>query len=305
VSLISRCPVTAFPEGRGEEGLLSPANLSERPIGSVPSDRTWGNVKRLATHFLAEDQPDEMPTISRLLCDSVTARTPAGDLVVLHVPSGTYLKLDRNATAVFELLAEYEDVARAAGALAGHFSIPLERAEADVVSVVDKLTNLHASRTSRVRRPTLTGAMQIARQWWSLPTPLKVAVVKAVPVVMVVEAGLRTMNIGKLSEIMRVPLASGVIAPLDEDVDDVSVLSPEERRAYWATGWVLSRWIFQGTCLRQALVVGFILRRHHPILRLGLIGEGDSAHAWVEARGRAFNASAVSGTFATPRRTTK
>jgi hypothetical protein len=235
--------------------------------------------------------------ITQLIRDCVAATSPSGDRVLLHLPSGTYLKLDRSAATIVDLLVVYGDVPRAAAALALQFSIPIERAQADVNSVVDTLSNLRASRSSPMRRPTPSGGMQIARQWWSLPTQLQFAVVKAVLVVVVAEIGLRSMDLGTLATRMRVPLTSGMADPPDQSADGLAGLSMGEQRAYWAAGWVLDRWLFPDTCLRRALVAGFFLRRHQPVLRLGLIGDGDTSHAWVEAEGMTFNATAVTGSF--------
>ncbi len=52
---------------------------------------------------------------------------------------------------------------------------------------------------------------------------------------------------------------------------------------------VARRWPFgSGPCLRTSLVAGHLLRRHHPVIRLGTIGSGASlsAHAWLEFDGR-------------------
>jgi hypothetical protein len=40
-------------------------------------------------------------------------------------------------------------------------------------------------------------------------------------------------------------------------------------------------------CLRRALVIGFILRRHNPSLRLGVLPHGSKfvSHAWVQVGG--------------------
>ena len=153
--------------------------------------------------------------------------------------------------------------------------------------------------------------MVVLRSWWRLPPVLKLAVVRATAMVVAVEAGLRLTDIGRLSERLHVPLAarsSDVPGPAEGDDrshgDDapVSTLSPHEQQMYWATSWVLDRWLFDGTCLRRALTQGYFLRRHHPTLHLGLIGEGDTSHAWVEAEGVSFNELPVTGLFTETRR---
>jgi hypothetical protein len=233
----------------------------------------------------------------------VSAQAPSGHRILLHVPSGTYLKLDESASAIVDLLAKYGDAPVVAEALARQYSISPERANADVTSVVTTLQSLRPSRVSRARRPRLPGVIHITSQWWSLPVRQRLAVVRVTLLVVVVEMGLRTSDIATLARRMRVPLAAGIAdLPVDKP-DDVGSFSASEQRAYWAARWVLNRWIYPGTCLRRALVTGYILRRHHPVLRLGLIGDGSTSHAWVEAEGMSFNASVVTGAFVAPGRT--
>ncbi|WP_176980803.1 lasso peptide biosynthesis B2 protein [Paramicrobacterium humi] len=54
------------------------------------------------------------------------------------------------------------------------------------------------------------------------------------------------------------------------------------------TAWRLLRHgPFNGTCLRRAIVGGYLLRRHSPVLRIGVAKSGGTieAHAWVEVDG--------------------
>ncbi len=54
------------------------------------------------------------------------------------------------------------------------------------------------------------------------------------------------------------------------------------------TAWRILRWgPFNGTCLRRAVVGGYFLRHHHPLLRIGVTKTGGkvAAHAWVEVGG--------------------
>jgi hypothetical protein len=122
-------------------------------------------------------------------------------------------------------------------------------------------------------------------------------VAKVVTLVVFVEAGLRTMDIDRLARFLGVPLELGMTEGPDTHRQDESTLSAADKRAYWATGWVLSRWVFPATCLRRALVVGFFLRKHHPVLRLGLVRDGSTAHAWVEAEGITLDATEVTAPF--------
>jgi hypothetical protein len=219
---------------------------------------------------------------------------------LLHVPSGTYLKLDPTADRIVNLLGEHGDVQEVALTLATRFSISVEQAEADVTAVVETLRNLRASRSSDARRPPIRGVLNAFREWRALPLLLQAAVIKVVITVVVLETALRLLDLRRLAALMRVPLAPGASdLPNDRD-DDTSIMSPSERRSYWATGWVLDRWIFPGTCLRRALIAGYFLRHHQPVLRLGLIGDGSTTHAWIEAKGIAFNSAPVTGMFAVP-----
>jgi len=263
-----------------------------------PRPTSGSLTARRSADARAPGHSDSEVAVEQLTHHCVRAVSPSGGLVVLHVPSGTYLKLDGSASTIVDLLIEHGDAEHATAALAARFAIPMERAGVDVAAVVTALTSLRASRASHGRRPTASGALSVFRSWWRLSNPLKAAVVKAMAMVLVVEGGLRTMDIARLAARMGVPLATGTSEPRRGDDDgDVDSLCLRERRAYWAAVWVLDRWVFDGTCLRRALVTGFFLRRHHPELHLGLIGEGETSHAWVEAEGMTFNALPVTGIF--------
>ena len=237
-------------------------------------------------------------SVASIVVDTVSATTPSGERILLHVPSGTYLRLDRNASIIVDLLVEHEDEGEAAKALAARVCISVERAEVDVASVVGTLAGLRHSRSSRIRVPSADGVISTVKEWWALPVMLRLAVAKAALAVLAVEIGLRSTDVRTLSQVVRVPLAAGMTTVPKAKVDaGAEGLSLEEGRAYWATGWVLDRWVFPGTCLRRALVTSFFLRRHHPMLRLGLVGEGQTTHAWVEAEGMVFNATEVTGDF--------
>jgi hypothetical protein len=232
--------------------------------------------------------------------ESVAATNSSGELVLLHVPSGTYLRLDRSAQVIVRLLEEDDNVAAAAAALSARFSIPLSTAQTDVASVVDTLSGLRSSRVSRGRRPRLQGLVAVGRQWWALPVPLRAAVIKAAFVVAGIEIGLATTDVGTLARRLQVPLTADLADPPPVTEVDISALPTAEQRSYSAVEWVLDRWPFRGTCLRRSLATGFFLRRHHPILRLGLIDDGRTAHAWVEAGGMVFNSVEVTATLADP-----
>jgi len=70
-----------------------------------------------------------------------------------------------------------------------------------------------------------------------------------------------------------------------------SQLENRERRRLVMAQKVARRWPFgAGQCLRVSLVSGWVLRRHGPLLRLGVQSTGGAAplgHAWVEVDGMA------------------
>jgi hypothetical protein len=225
------------------------------------------------------------------------AESSDGERVLLHIPTGVYLKLDASSSAIFDLLVKYEDVAKASTVLAKTFSIPADRAVADVGYVISTLTSLRPSRASRVKWPTVHGVVITAREWWSLPILLRIAVVRAVLVVAAAEIGMRTTDLGHLAALLKVPLAPGMSEIPQIGIGGAGTLTRREQRNHRAAGWVLDRWVFDGTCLRRALIVGYFLRRHHPVLRLGLVGDGRTSHAWVEAEGMTFNEAEVIAEF--------
>jgi len=98
---------------------------------------------------------------------------------------------------------------------------------------------------------------------------------------------------------MRTPLAIHGTAPPVPGPDDLTSLTERERDVYYAVRFVMARWVYDGTCLRRALTLGWFLRRRRPVLRLGMI-EGDAtlAHAWIEVDGLVFNAQPVTSAFA-------
>lgn len=220
--------------------------------------------------------------------------------MALHVPTGTYLRLDRSAALIFDLLAESGSPEVAARRLAAKVDIPPEQAEADVGTVVEALVGLRRGRGRRPRRPGLvTGAGELAK-WWRLPLGLRWAVVRVVAMLCLVEAGFRLCDIERLSTLVGVPLAqdgagAGAGSPAQRGASER--LTTSERRLLSAIDWVAGRWLFPGTCLRRALLTGHVLRRRHPVLRLGLMPDGVTAHAWVEVDGVTYGFEDVSGVF--------
>jgi len=233
--------------------------------------------------------------------DVVTSYDSSGARILLHLPSGTYLRLDESAARIVDLLNEDPDPGRAAARLADRFDIPVERALGDVNAVISTVYGQVAPRTHRGRLPTLTGVVAVTRGWRRLPPRFRWATLRAATVVMVIEVGLAVSNLPRVARTLGVPLATDQdAAPLAADeAESLAALDEHERMELWAVGWVLGRWLFDETCLRRSLAYGWFIRRRRPVLRLGMIDEGGPiAHAWVEAEGRAFDTTAVTGTFA-------
>lgn len=98
----------------------------------------------------------------------------------------------------------------------------------------------------------------------------------------VVEVGLRTVRLDRLAGWFGINfLEAPSVAPA------TTTLNPRDRRRARLAYAVMRNWPFgRGPCLRQALVVGWVLRRHRPVLHLGVAtAEGFAAHAWLEVAG--------------------
>jgi hypothetical protein len=127
-------------------------------------------------------------------------------------------------------------------------------------------------------RPILTTVRRRAARLFYLPPVLWWMVVT--------ELSVRSVPLPKLSARMGVPLSASATepGPPPQPLD----LSRWQRGQLRTLLPLAERWPFaDGPCLRQSLVAGHILRRHHPILRLGVATEQNSvqAHAWVEVAG--------------------
>jgi transglutaminase superfamily protein/coenzyme PQQ synthesis protein D (PqqD) len=229
----------------------------------------------------------------------ITSMDSRGEIILLHIPSGTYLGLDSTAARIVELLNENPDPSRAASALSEQFEIPYAQAFGDIEEVLDSVNGMAASRIGRGRRPTIAGVRQVTRSWWRQTWRYRLVTVQVTAVVVIIEIGLRCTNVSRLARWMCIPLATHEALPPDPAPDDLSDLTDREKRAYWAVNWVMTRWLYDGTCLRRALAYGWFLRRRHPVLRLGMIDESAAvAHAWIEVEGRTFNSQPVTGAFA-------
>lgn len=228
---------------------------------------------------------------------------PDGGRVLLHVPSGTYLRLDKSAARIVDLLRQCDgDEARASALLARRFRIDVDVAMTDVSAVSRSVGTLSSEPSTPGRQATPRGTLAVARSWWRKPLRQRWAIWKAACVVLVVEVGLKRVDLPRLSSWMRVPLdATPDQVQPTEAPDLLERLDERERLVHWAVVWVLDRWVFDATCLRRALAFGFFLRHRRPVLRMGVLerdpGDEPLAHAWIEAEGSVYNALAVTGTF--------
>jgi Transglutaminase-like superfamily/Coenzyme PQQ synthesis protein D (PqqD) len=206
---------------------------------------------------------------------------PKGDAsVVLHLPTGTYLELDQVATEILGLVSELGE-AGAARVLSERYNLPVQRARADVLRVARAVRSGAATSAARGRRPTLRGAIDVARGWWRLPLAARIATCQAALLVLTVEVALKLSSLDAVARRIGAPLAvddrDGAAPPLDE-----TTLTSKERLHLWAVRWVLQRWLFDATCLRRALAWGRVLRARRPALCIGLVEEdGVLAHAWL------------------------
>jgi hypothetical protein len=115
----------------------------------------------------------------------------------------------------------------------------------------------------------------------------------ALVVAAVVEVGLRTTSLPRLARALGTPLTVDGVDAYGE-VAGARPLPDWAVRRVHASRRILRHWPFGDTCLRQALVCGWLVRRLRPALQLGVAKvEGDvRAHAWL----------VVSGAVVDPRR---
>ena len=115
----------------------------------------------------------------------------------------------------------------------------------------------------------------------------------ALVLAVVVEVGLRTTTLPRLARALGTPLAVDGYDAYADGADAVLLPRWAVLRVH-AARRVLRHWPFGDSCLRQALVCGWLVRRLRPALQLGVAKvEGEvRAHAWL----------VVNGTVVDPRR---
>jgi hypothetical protein len=126
----------------------------------------------------------------------------------------------------------------------------------------------------------------------------KVTVVRLLALLTVTEVALRLAALPTLSRCLGVSLR-GSSTPAESEVpkchDPWTQLTERERRQAHLLGQIVHWWpVGPGPCLRHALVLGHVLRRRDPVLRLGVTRAGEEivAHAWVEIGGASLDRDA-------------
>ena len=117
--------------------------------------------------------------------------------------------------------------------------------------------------------------------------------IKLASLALLVEAGLKTVSLPRLARWLHVPLtldrSSAPVGRLDQ------LPLTEAESDLLDTAWrVLRHRPFNGTCLRRALIAGYVLRYHDPRLRIGVAKSSGQveAHAWVEGGGISLDSDA-------------
>jgi hypothetical protein len=229
--------------------------------------------------------------------DVLIARDADGS-VVLHVPSGTYLRLDGSATEILDLVRS-EGKDGAVNTLEARYALDRERASADVADVLEAISSARATGDGKGRRPDLRGVATVVGEWACLGGPARLVTAEIGALVMALEVALRLVPIDAISRRLGVPLTDldGSVGPGGPALD-LEQLSDREVLRFAAVDWVLARWVFDATCLRRALAYGWVLRRRHPQLHIGLMQGGDvTAHAWLAVDGSTVGALGQVQTF--------
>ena len=109
----------------------------------------------------------------------------------------------------------------------------------------------------------------------------------------IVEAGMRTLRLPRLSALLGVPLDTSVREEVE--ISEPVIVPRWARRRLTATRRALRYWPFGDSCLRIALVGGCLVRRLDPVLRIGVAKhEGEvKAHAWLEIGGLSLDPGSV------------
>ncbi|WP_448071244.1 lasso peptide biosynthesis B2 protein [Georgenia yuyongxinii] len=134
----------------------------------------------------------------------------------------------------------------------------------------------------RRRRSPTVGALRAvpAAEWPDICAATAVAAA--------VEVGLRAVTLPRLARVLGTPMN---LSSAGTSSAERASLTRRDRRRAWAADRVLRHWPFGDTCLRRALVLGWLLRHRSPVLRVGVAKvDGEvRAHAWLVIDGRSLD----------------
>ncbi len=135
-----------------------------------------------------------------------------------------------------------------------------------------------------------------ARSLLALPAEIQLAVMRAIPIALAVEIGLRVLSLPALARLLGVRLGMRRADQAGERRGSAEMDEAESQSAR-AVEMVFRNWPRGGSCLRKSLVLARVLRKRNPVIRIGVarIEEGLTAHAWVEVEGVPFDST--SGSF--------
>jgi len=127
-----------------------------------------------------------------------------------------------------------------------------------------------------------------------LPSRQKFDAIQLACIATTVELGLRLTTLPRLARLLgvRVELNAPPVDVVDADALDLDERERERLDIAWR---ILRRRPFNGTCLRRAMVGGFVLRHRRHAVRIGVRkGGGEvAAHAWLELDGVSLDPDAV------------
>lgn len=176
---------------------------------------------------------------------------------------------------------ERDGFEHAVEAVSRRYRVDYSVARQDLDALISEMAAVRA-RPGRqlLRQPSLPSFTRVG----SLTLPAWIELGKAGAAAIAVELGLRLLPLPTLCDALGILLDFDDGTADDRDRQAASLDSPTgySRRA-WAVDRVFARWPFPDTCLRRALVMGFLLRVEQPLLRIGAPADGEFiAHAWIE-----------------------
>lgn len=121
-----------------------------------------------------------------------------------------------------------------------------------------------------------------------IPVADKVETARTLALSLAVEVAIRVAPIPKVAGGLGIALDFTIPTPALPAVVPTPPLTSDEARRVRSVRRVMRHWPFgRGTCLRQSLVLGHLLRHRHPVLRLGVRSRHDGVigHAWLELSG--------------------